>query len=80
MRAQKMTSTGDEIGPETRSELHQWVRERLALPAATEQALLDAIDGVFMHHERLWQQSKQEALQAMSAGLRRAHEPDARRS
>jgi len=69
MRAHKVTSTGDEIGPETRSELHQWVRERLELPAATEQALLDAIDGVFMHHERLWQQSKEEALQAVSAGF-----------
>jgi len=69
MRAHKVTSTGDEIGPETRSELHQWVRERLALPAATEQTLLDAIDGVFMHHERLWQQSKEEGLQAVSAGF-----------
>ncbi len=55
--------------PETRSELHQWVRERLHLPVQQEQALLDAIDGVFLQHERLWQQSKQEAIQAVSAGF-----------
>ena len=55
--------------PETRSDLHQWVRERLHLPGAQEQALLDAIDGVLLQHERLWQQSKQEAIQAVSAGF-----------
>lgn len=60
--------TGDSA-PETRSELHQWVRDRLHLPAQQEQALLDAIDNVFLHHERLWQQSKQEAIQAVSAGF-----------
>jgi GGDEF domain-containing protein len=55
--------------PKTRSELHQWVRDRMHLPAGQEQALLDAIDEVFMTHERLWQQSKQEAIQAVSAGF-----------
>ena len=55
--------------PETRSELHQWVRERLPLSAANEQALLEGIDHVFMQHERMWQQSKQEAIQAVSAGF-----------
>jgi len=55
--------------PETRSELHQWVRDRLHLAAPQEQALLDAIDSVFLQHERLWQQSKQEAIQAVSAGF-----------
>ena len=59
----------DSATPETRSELHQWVRDRLHLPAALEQALLDAIDNVFLQHERLWQQSKQEAIQAVSAGF-----------
>jgi PleD family two-component response regulator len=39
------------------------------LPAGQEQALLDAIDNVFMKHERLWQQSKQDAIQAVSAGF-----------
>jgi GGDEF domain-containing protein len=58
-----------ETTPESRSELHQWVRDRLTLSAHQEQALLDAIDGVFLQHERLWQQSKQEAIQAVSAGF-----------
>jgi diguanylate cyclase (GGDEF)-like protein len=69
MRMQKPAQAGDEIGPETRSELHRWVRDQLSLPPAEEQALLDAFDSVFMHHERLWQQSKQEAIQAISAGF-----------
>ena len=55
--------------PSTRSDLHQWVRDRIHLPSGQEQALLDAIDNVFMQHERLWQQSKQEAIQAVSAGF-----------
>src|SRR5688572_3067639 len=67
MRMPKL-STGP-AAPETRSELHQWVRDRLHLAAPQEQALLDAIDSVFLQHERLWQQSKQEAIQAVSAGF-----------
>ena len=69
MRMHKATQSDGEIGPESRSELHRWVRERLSLSPDNEQALLDAIDSVFMHHERLWQQSKQEAIQAVSAGF-----------
>ena len=69
MRMRKAVQTDAEIGPETRSELHRWVRERLPLASADEQALLDAIDAVFLQHERLWQQSKQEAIQAVSAGF-----------
>jgi diguanylate cyclase (GGDEF)-like protein len=41
----------------------------MPLSSSHEQALLDAIDHVFMQHERLWQQSKQEAIQAVSAGF-----------
>jgi diguanylate cyclase (GGDEF)-like protein len=55
--------------PETRSDLHQWVRDRLHLPVSQEVALLEAIDSVFMQHERLWQQSKEEAIQAVSSGF-----------
>jgi diguanylate cyclase (GGDEF)-like protein len=69
MRMRKPVSAGDPAAPETRSDLHQWVRDRLHLAAAQEQALLDAIDNVFLQHERLWQQSKQEAIQAVSAGF-----------
>src|ERR687894_1376041 len=67
MRARKITQAGAQ--PASRTDLHQWVRERLHLPAAQEAALLEAIDNVFVQHERLWQQSKQEAIQAVSAGL-----------
>src|SRR5215218_5709767 len=69
MRIRKPTGTESETAPQSRSELHQWVRDRLHLPVAQEQALLEAIDGVFLQHERLWQQSKQEAIQAVSAGF-----------
>src|SRR5688572_4732119 len=69
MRMRKAAPAPESTRPETRSDLHQWVRERLQLPAPQEQSLLDAIDGVFLTHERLWQQSKQEAIQAVSAGF-----------
>jgi diguanylate cyclase (GGDEF)-like protein len=69
MRMRKHPAPDESAPPETRSELHQWVRERLHLAANQEQALLDAIDNVFLQHERLWQQSKQEAIQAVSAGF-----------
>ena len=59
---------GDSETPATRSELHQWVRQ-FHLAAHQEHALLEAIDNVFMKHERLWQQSKQDAIQAISAGF-----------
>ena len=45
------------------------MRQQFHLAAHQEQALLDAIDNVFLQHERLWQQSKQEAIQAISAGF-----------
>jgi diguanylate cyclase (GGDEF)-like protein len=60
---------GDSEAPSTRSELHQWVRQQYHLTAHQEHALLDAIDNVFLQHERLWQQSKQDAIQAVSAGF-----------
>ena len=69
MRVRKSLDTDAGATPSTRSDLHQWVRDRIHLPAGQEQALLDAIDNVFMQHERLWQQSKQEAIQAVSAGF-----------
>jgi len=65
----KSSGTDSQTLPESRSELHQWVRERLHLPDPQEHLLLEAIDNVFIQHERLWQQSKQEAIQAVSAGF-----------
>lgn len=55
--------------PQTRSELHIWIRERLGLAPALEALLLEAIDGVFRRHEHLWQESKQDAIQAVSAAF-----------
>ena len=65
----KPVPTSDVSHPETRSDLQQWIRDHLHLPAAQEQALVDAIDGVFLQHERLWQQSKHEVIQVVSAGF-----------
>src|SRR3954464_14807129 len=69
MRMPRAVTRDEAAMPETRSDLHQWVRDRLHLPVVQEQSLLDAIDGVFLTHERLWQQSKQEAIQAVSTGF-----------
>jgi diguanylate cyclase (GGDEF)-like protein len=55
--------------PQTRNELQAWVRTHLHLRPDVEAALLTAIDAVFTRHERLWQESKQEAIQALSAGF-----------
>src|SRR4051812_24243790 len=55
--------------PQTRSELHEWVHNQLRLSTDVEGSLLGAIDAVFSRHERLWQESKQEAIQALSAGF-----------
>jgi GGDEF domain-containing protein len=68
MRVDKVTSAA-EPQPQTRSELQAWVRTHLTLPAAVEASLLTAIDAVFTRHERLWQESKQEAIQALSSGF-----------
>src|SRR6266536_1627409 len=66
MRPEHMPS---ETPPQTRNELQAWVRDRLRLPVALESSLLTAIDAVFTRHERLWQESKQDAIQALSAGF-----------
>ncbi len=55
--------------PQTRSELQLWVHEHLRLSTDTEHSLLRAVDAVFTRHERLWQESKQDAVQALSSGF-----------
>src|SRR5882762_9853571 len=55
--------------PQTRTELQLWVHEHLQLSSDMEAALLAAIDAVFTRHERLWQESKHEAVQALAAGF-----------
>src|SRR3954465_5868482 len=68
MRSEKVP-TPEASQPQTRNELQAWVREQLKLPSSTETALLNAIDAVFTRHERLWQESKQEAIRALSSGF-----------
>jgi diguanylate cyclase (GGDEF)-like protein len=67
MRPEKASTPGPQ--PQTRNELQTFVRERLNLPSPLETELLNAIDAVFSRHERLWQESKHEAIQALSAGF-----------
>jgi len=55
--------------PQTRSELKTWVRTQLSLDSSLEQQLFSAIDTVFTRQERLWQESKHEAIHALSAGF-----------
>ena len=68
MRHEKVTPPPT-LPPQTRHDLQAWVREHLHLPPHLETSLLAAIDAVFTRHERLWQESKQEAIQALSAGF-----------
>ena len=58
-----------EAQPQSRNELVAWVRKHLNLPAHLEASLFAAFDAVFTRHERLWQESKHEAIQALSAGF-----------
>jgi GGDEF domain-containing protein len=67
MRSEKVPASAPQ--PQTRNELQAWVREHLSLSTAVETALLAAIDAVFTRHERLWQESKHEAVQALAAGF-----------
>ena len=61
--------TGSDPPPHTLRELEFWVRDHLDLRPEKVTALMAAIDSVFRRHERLWQESKQEAIQALSAGF-----------
>ena len=68
MRSDKLEDMANSQ-PQTRNELRTWVHDRLALTPELEAALIAAIDVVFTRHERRWQESKQEAIQALSAGF-----------
>jgi diguanylate cyclase (GGDEF)-like protein len=57
--------------PQTRSDLLLWVRDNLHLSPQLETALLAAVDAVLSRQERLWQESKHEAVQALAAGFAR---------
>jgi diguanylate cyclase (GGDEF)-like protein len=55
--------------PQTRDELEAWIHHRLRLPAELDRSLLAAIEAVFAHHERLWRESKEEAIRALTQGF-----------
>jgi diguanylate cyclase (GGDEF)-like protein len=55
--------------PQSRSELEEWLHEHLALPPDLESVVVTAIDSVFTRHKRLWETSKEEAIQALTAGF-----------
>ena len=61
--------TADKRLPQTRAELRAWVHERLDVADPIKHQLLDAVDSVCLRNERLWQQSKQEAIHALAAGF-----------
>jgi diguanylate cyclase (GGDEF)-like protein len=55
--------------PQTRTELDEWVENHLTLPPNDRARLLRAIDIVFTRHQQLWQESKEEAILALSSGF-----------
>jgi GGDEF domain-containing protein len=55
--------------PQTFHELQMWMREHLGLTPELEASLSEAVEAVFSRHERLWQESKQDAIQALSTGF-----------
>ena len=54
---------------QTRSDLHRWIREHLALDIQLEQALLAAVDDVLFHYEQVWRDSKDDALRVVAHGV-----------
>lgn len=58
-----------EAPPQSRRELDRWVRTHLRLPETLQDDLITAIDAVFSRHQRRWQESKEEAIQALLAGF-----------
>jgi GGDEF domain-containing protein len=55
--------------PQTRTELGDWMRSKLALTAEQLDSLQHAVDAVLARQQRLWQESKEEAIQALSAAF-----------
>ena len=53
--------------PQSRDDLQEWLHEQLDLPADLQFVVFAAIDSVFTRHKQLWEASKEEAMQALSA-------------
>jgi diguanylate cyclase (GGDEF)-like protein len=67
MRPEQSAAPG--ASPETRNELRAWIRSHALISPTLRGPLLDAIDAVFERHERLWEESKRDAIQALSVGF-----------
>jgi diguanylate cyclase (GGDEF)-like protein len=55
--------------PQTRPELEDWIRATLSLSAEQHRTLSAAVDAVFGRQQRLWQESKEDAIRALIAGF-----------
>jgi diguanylate cyclase (GGDEF)-like protein len=54
-------------GPQAWRDFEGWMRESLGLSEELQAELLSAIDTLFSRHERLWQVSKQETMNALAS-------------
>ena len=55
--------------PRTSADLREWVRERLTLPAEREKELFHAIETVVSNQRQLFEESKHDAIRALSEGF-----------
>lgn len=55
--------------PQSRTELQTWVQDHLQLSFEEESALMAAVESVIARRERLWQESKQDAIRALMTGF-----------
>jgi diguanylate cyclase (GGDEF)-like protein len=69
MATEQVPTTAGHDWPQSRTELDEWIEKRLSLPASERRDLLRAIAAVFDRHQRLWQESKDDAIQALSVGF-----------
>ena len=59
----------DVSAPESLAALFDWIRHETDLDGPQAEQLISGFGHVLARHEQLWQQSKQDALQAMSVGF-----------
>src|SRR5258705_5442784 len=55
--------------PRSFDELHRWIHQHLGLPAKLEAALETSINSVLSARQHLWEQSKNDTIQAIATGL-----------
>ena len=67
--AKPVTAEGAEHPPQTTSELRSWVRRRLALNHQREAELFQAVEHVVSQQRQLIEESKHEAIRALSEGF-----------